>query len=449
MSSPTTLPGVASTWRGWPDPRRSHVRSLGLSTPADHFVALATARRLILTHSTFGYWGAHFSNGLYGDNHADVIVPWFHDRTMWSGAASQLNPAWTVVKDIPGWLERPPRGQHQLDASDRSQPGTGGMIAVMSRSAPRSPGHPIVGGLGTRGAVGSLVEPAARPRLAQGSPPGPSRSGAPERTAQRRGLGRGHGAQRERHHRHDGASPAGPGRGAHPRGRQRIDGRHPAGPPVGGRSQAARRPRSRARLLPGSQDDSADQVGGTSRRQLGGAVRCRRAVVRRRHDPRDAISPRALPRPPEQTSTTHSLPRRPACGASNDAPTPCARWRSGLIPWRSSTPEITGCPGRVMSAAECRSCTCRGGRASSWSASSRQGARCHRGGREDRGLGGHWQRHGSDPDDELERIWRDLKAGRPVPSLSWAPSGGPTVRCPSDRLSTWTELLPTRGDDDA
>ena len=79
------------------------------STPADDFVELATARRLILTHSTFGYWGAHFSNGLYGDNHADVIVPWFHDRTMWSGAASQLNPAWTVVKDIPGgWVPGPP-----------------------------------------------------------------------------------------------------------------------------------------------------------------------------------------------------------------------------------------------------------------------------------------------------------------------------------------------------
>ena len=78
------------------------------STPADDFAALATARRLILTHSTFGYWGAHFSNGIYGDNHADVIVPWFHDRTMWSGAASQLNPAWTVVKDIPGgWVPGP------------------------------------------------------------------------------------------------------------------------------------------------------------------------------------------------------------------------------------------------------------------------------------------------------------------------------------------------------
>jgi hypothetical protein len=74
-------------------------------TPADDFATLAGARRLILTNSTFGYWAAHFSNGLYGDNHQDVVAPWFHDRTMWSGASYQLNPAWTVVRDIPGgWV---------------------------------------------------------------------------------------------------------------------------------------------------------------------------------------------------------------------------------------------------------------------------------------------------------------------------------------------------------
>lgn len=57
--------------------------------------------------------------------------------------------------------------------------------------------------------------------------------------------------------------------------------------------------------------------------------------------------------------------------------------------------------------------------------------------------GGHWQRHGSDSDEELSRIWDDLSAGRPVPTLSWSPSGGPTVLCPGDRLEAWTRLLGT------
>ena len=76
-------------------------------TPAEDFATLAGARRLIVTNSTFGYWAAHLSNGLHGDNHQDVVVPWFHDRTMWSGASYHLNPAWTVVRDIPGGWAAP------------------------------------------------------------------------------------------------------------------------------------------------------------------------------------------------------------------------------------------------------------------------------------------------------------------------------------------------------
>lgn len=71
-------------------------------TPVQDFATLVGAGRLVLTSSTFGYWAAHFSNALHRDNHQDVVVPWFHDRTMWSGASYHLNPAWTVVRDIPG-----------------------------------------------------------------------------------------------------------------------------------------------------------------------------------------------------------------------------------------------------------------------------------------------------------------------------------------------------------
>lgn len=55
--------------------------------------------------------------------------------------------------------------------------------------------------------------------------------------------------------------------------------------------------------------------------------------------------------------------------------------------------------------------------------------------------GGHWQRHGSSPEEELTRMWDDLRAGRPVPTLSWSPSGGPTVLCHGEQLSSWKRLL--------
>lgn len=55
--------------------------------------------------------------------------------------------------------------------------------------------------------------------------------------------------------------------------------------------------------------------------------------------------------------------------------------------------------------------------------------------------GGHWQQHGSDTDDQLRRIWTALSAGRPVQTLSWSPSGGPTVLCERTRLSAWTPHL--------
>ena len=96
---------------------REHLRWLGDSaelsfapehpTPIEDFTTLATSRRLILTNSTFGYWAAHFSTSIYRDNHQDVVVPWFHDRTRWSGAAYQLDPSWTVVRHISGGWDGP------------------------------------------------------------------------------------------------------------------------------------------------------------------------------------------------------------------------------------------------------------------------------------------------------------------------------------------------------
>lgn len=78
------------------------------SGPVGDFAALAGARRLILTNSTFSYWGAHVSNTLFRDNAEQVVVPLFHDRLVWEGEAYQLNPAWTVVSHVPGGWDPAP-----------------------------------------------------------------------------------------------------------------------------------------------------------------------------------------------------------------------------------------------------------------------------------------------------------------------------------------------------
>jgi Glycosyl transferase family 11 len=74
----------------------------GSSTPQENFRQLATARRLILANSTFSYWAGYVSNVIHVDNHAQVIAPWFHARLACGDRAYQLDPRWTIIKDLPG-----------------------------------------------------------------------------------------------------------------------------------------------------------------------------------------------------------------------------------------------------------------------------------------------------------------------------------------------------------
>ncbi len=83
-----------------------HAPSVTYSSPSDgprgHLLDIASARRLVLTNSTFSYWGAYISNVLHSDNHAEIWAPRFHSRTYDRGRAWQLDERWSIVEDLPG-----------------------------------------------------------------------------------------------------------------------------------------------------------------------------------------------------------------------------------------------------------------------------------------------------------------------------------------------------------
>ncbi|MBL0749136.1 alpha-1,2-fucosyltransferase [Nocardioides baculatus] len=68
--------------------------------PEVHLAVLSHASRLVLTNSTFSYWGGYLSAWRSG-RPEQVVAPWFHIRTDLGGAAWQLDPRWSVVEDIP------------------------------------------------------------------------------------------------------------------------------------------------------------------------------------------------------------------------------------------------------------------------------------------------------------------------------------------------------------
>ena len=74
----------------------------GSEGAAGDLVTVATARRLVVTNSTFSYWGAYVRDVLYPGSHADVWAPRFFSRWQDDCSAWQLDPRWSVVEDIPG-----------------------------------------------------------------------------------------------------------------------------------------------------------------------------------------------------------------------------------------------------------------------------------------------------------------------------------------------------------
>ena len=78
-----------------PDDRKIIVRRF-----FDGESAAEIARALAIPAAT---WGGYLSTWRFGQPE-QVVAPWFHIRTDLSGAAWQLDPRWSIVRDIPsGW----------------------------------------------------------------------------------------------------------------------------------------------------------------------------------------------------------------------------------------------------------------------------------------------------------------------------------------------------------
>ncbi|WP_404430576.1 alpha-1,2-fucosyltransferase [Microbacterium lacus] len=64
--------------------------------PQANFLAVAGARKIIGTNSTFSYWGAYVACVLQGD--AEIVMPQFHARTSVGTDAYQLDPRWIAIE---------------------------------------------------------------------------------------------------------------------------------------------------------------------------------------------------------------------------------------------------------------------------------------------------------------------------------------------------------------
>lgn len=68
--------------------------------PSEDLVALVHAPRLVITNSTFSYWGGYIGDVIQPGR--QVIAPWLFSRNLHGGRAHQLRSSWTVIDKIPG-----------------------------------------------------------------------------------------------------------------------------------------------------------------------------------------------------------------------------------------------------------------------------------------------------------------------------------------------------------
>ncbi|MBM6404304.1 alpha-1,2-fucosyltransferase [Phycicoccus sp. CSK15P-2] len=81
--------------------RRAPLRFVTERDPLADFRAVATARRAVLTNSTFSYW-AGYTATVHSGGAARIVAPSFFSRVQNAGRAWHLDPSWDVVEVDPG-----------------------------------------------------------------------------------------------------------------------------------------------------------------------------------------------------------------------------------------------------------------------------------------------------------------------------------------------------------
>lgn len=78
--------------------RFNEIQFLPNNEPIDDFIAISKAKNLIVTNSTFSYWGGYISKFLNKEN--NVIAPNFGATFYKNSIAIQLHPGWDLEKVI-------------------------------------------------------------------------------------------------------------------------------------------------------------------------------------------------------------------------------------------------------------------------------------------------------------------------------------------------------------
>lgn len=74
------------------------------ATPAISFRDVSSARRLLITNSTFSMWAAFISTVVHGDNAAKIWSPAFFMSTYEPGRCYEYDQTWSFVDELPdGW----------------------------------------------------------------------------------------------------------------------------------------------------------------------------------------------------------------------------------------------------------------------------------------------------------------------------------------------------------
>lgn len=76
-------------------------------SPQQNLLTVASARRLVMTNSTFSYWCGYISGVIHGDNHSSIWAPAFFARFEEGGRSKQLDERWSIIEDIEGGWDRP------------------------------------------------------------------------------------------------------------------------------------------------------------------------------------------------------------------------------------------------------------------------------------------------------------------------------------------------------